>query len=211
MIKEDGITLGLDAKGEPIRLTSELRAGTHMHVVGGSGKGKSKFLESMIRQDIQAGLGLCVIDWHGELYNNIVRWCADENIGLFGDPRQLILLNISHPEHVIPFNPFAKKPKDASSRAADLVALVLRAWNMTTANEMPTFRRTATALFRFMLEEQETLINSAHLLEYSQRHTLMDYAIRSSEGDPRSIDFWQRLASVKNAAEWDGQIVVDDE
>jgi hypothetical protein len=204
---DDGITLGLDAKGEPVELTAKLRASTHMHVIGGSGKGKSRFLESMIRQDILAGRGLCVIDWHGELYNNVVRWCADQNIGLYGDPRRVILLNVAHPEHIIPFNPFAKKTGDASSRASDLVALVLRAWNLTNANEMPTFRRTCTALFRFMLEEGETLINAAHLLEFTQRRALMNYAVRSSVGDQRAVDFWQRLASAKTGAEWDGQML----
>ena len=207
MRESEPITLGLDAKGEPLQLTPALRARTHMHVIGGSGKGKSKFLESMIRQDIQAGHGLCVIDWHGELYNNLVRWCADENVGLFNDPRKVILLNIAHPEHVLPFNPFAKKTEDASSRAADLVSLVLRAWNMTNANEMPTFRRTCTALFRFMLEEGETLPNAAHLLEFSHRNTLLSYAVRASADDMRAGDFWGRLAGVKNASEWDGQML----
>jgi hypothetical protein len=201
------ITLGLDAKGEVIELNAALRASTHMHVIGGSGKGKSKFLESLIRQDIRAGHGLCLLDWHGELYNNIVRWCAEENIGLFGDPRKIVVLNVSHPEHVLPFNPFAKKSDDTSSRAADLVSLVLRAWNLTNANEMPTFRRTCTALFRFMLDEQETLPNAAHLLEFSNRKTLLEYAVRASGEDMRAADFWNRLANVKNAAEWDGQML----
>ena len=78
---------------------------------------------------------------------------------------------------------------------------------MTGATEMPTFRRTATALFRFMLDQQESLPNAAHLLEFSHRRTLVKYALRSSEGDSRAIDFWQRLADVKNAAEWDGQML----
>src|SRR5438552_9910753 len=100
------ITLGLDAKGEPIVLTPEIRRSTHHHVLGGSGKGKSKFLEHMIRQDIKAGHGLTVLDWHGELYNNLVRWCASERIGLFGDPRKLVLLNLARPNFITGFNPF---------------------------------------------------------------------------------------------------------
>jgi hypothetical protein len=199
--------LGLDAKGAPIELTPKLRASTHMHVIGGSGKGKSKFLESMIRQDIRAGRGLCVIDWHGELYNNIVRWCASRNVGMFIDPRKLILLNIAHPEYILPFNPFAKRVRDSSSRAADLVSLILRAWNMTTATEMPTFRRTCTALFRFMLEQHETLPNAAHLLEFSNRDILLRYAVRSSADDMRAADFWQRLEGMKRGEEWDGQML----
>ena len=58
-----------------------------------------------------------------------------------------------------------------------------------------------------MLGEGETLINAAHLLEYTQRRVLMDYAVRSSVGDQRAIDFWQRLAFAKSGAEWDGQML----
>src|SRR5262249_40182529 len=39
------------------------------------------------------------------------------------------------------------------------------------------------------------------------RRTLMDYAVRSSAGDQRSVDFWQRLAAAKNVTEWDGQML----
>ena len=39
----------------------------HMHVIGGSKTGKSKFLESIIQQDIEASRGFAVIDPHGDL------------------------------------------------------------------------------------------------------------------------------------------------
>ena len=44
------IPIGQDANRAPLFLGSQLRESTHMHVIGGSGKGKSKFLEWMIRQ-----------------------------------------------------------------------------------------------------------------------------------------------------------------
>lgn len=45
---------------------------THSYVIGQSGTGKSRALESMIMQDIVEGHGVGVIDPHGDLYNNIV-------------------------------------------------------------------------------------------------------------------------------------------
>ncbi|MFA6252735.1 MAG: type IV secretory system conjugative DNA transfer family protein [Patescibacteria group bacterium] len=39
----------------------------HMYEIGMTGTGKSVFMESLIKQDIEAGHGLCVIDPHGEL------------------------------------------------------------------------------------------------------------------------------------------------
>jgi hypothetical protein len=37
------MVLGQDASGKIVRLSPELRSSTHMHVIGGSGTGKSKF------------------------------------------------------------------------------------------------------------------------------------------------------------------------
>jgi len=39
----------------------------HMHVIGTTGKGKSKLLEHMIYQDITFGHGVALIDPHGNL------------------------------------------------------------------------------------------------------------------------------------------------
>ncbi len=38
----------------------------HLYVIGQTGTGKSVFMESLIRQDIESGKGVCVIDPHGE-------------------------------------------------------------------------------------------------------------------------------------------------
>jgi hypothetical protein len=51
-------------------LTTHQRS-THTYVIGQPGTGKSRALESWIMQDIFAGRGVCVIDPHGDLYNNL--------------------------------------------------------------------------------------------------------------------------------------------
>jgi len=45
----------------------------HFYVVGASGTGKSKFLEFLIRQDVEKGNGFGVIDPHGDLIEDIIR------------------------------------------------------------------------------------------------------------------------------------------
>lgn len=44
----------------------------HMYILGATGTGKSTMLLSMIKQDMEHGKGLCVIDPHGELIENIL-------------------------------------------------------------------------------------------------------------------------------------------
>src|SRR5205085_3664138 len=49
---------------------------THMHVLGGTGVGKSLFLQLLIKELILAGHGVCVIDPHGSLYRDMLNFCA---------------------------------------------------------------------------------------------------------------------------------------
>jgi predicted DNA-binding transcriptional regulator AlpA len=68
-----GCFLGLNSHGSEtheIRLTAETRA-KHVHVIGGSGTGKSTLLARMILEDIEAGHGVGVLDPHGDLIDEI--------------------------------------------------------------------------------------------------------------------------------------------
>lgn len=64
----------------------------HAMLLGVSGSGKTYFLEHMIRQDIEAGRGVCVLDPSGDLYNRLVNYC---HINLFKHnlKDRLILIN----------------------------------------------------------------------------------------------------------------------
>ena len=44
----------------------------HMHIIGKTGTGKTTLLKNLIAQDIQNGHGLCVIDPHGDLINDLL-------------------------------------------------------------------------------------------------------------------------------------------
>ncbi|MFH0979809.1 MAG: DUF87 domain-containing protein [Candidatus Roizmanbacteria bacterium] len=46
----------------------------HIYIIGKTGTGKSVLLEDMAIQDIKAGYGVCVIDPHGDLIDNIVKF-----------------------------------------------------------------------------------------------------------------------------------------
>lgn len=52
----------------------------HMYILGATGTGKSTMLLSMIKQDMEHGKGLCVIDPHGELIENILPLIPEHRI-----------------------------------------------------------------------------------------------------------------------------------
>jgi hypothetical protein len=110
----NSILLGHDAQNKPVYLDRKLRQSTHMHVIGGSGTGKSKFLEWVISRDIRDRQGLCILDWHGTLFKDVLRCCAYHGVGIGKDARQVVLLNPSEPEFITGFNPFVGGTGDVS-------------------------------------------------------------------------------------------------
>src|SRR5258706_11043399 len=73
------LLFGTAAGGNPIRLSGTLRD-RHLYICGATRTGKSKFLEHLIRQDIRnsykTGCGLLLLDWHGSLYDSLMKWLA---------------------------------------------------------------------------------------------------------------------------------------
>lgn len=68
-LPSEGILLGaVKYRGQeyPVRIKQGDRR-RHMYVIGKSGSGKSELIKSMVKQDIEAGRGVCVIDPHGDL------------------------------------------------------------------------------------------------------------------------------------------------
>ncbi len=50
----------------------------HLYCIGQTGMGKTQFLKVMAKQDIAAGRGLCVVDPHGDLIDELLQWVPKE-------------------------------------------------------------------------------------------------------------------------------------
>jgi hypothetical protein len=73
-LPKEGIVLGNSVyRGEtkPVRMMDNDRT-RHTYIVGKSGSGKSVLLEYMAGQDVQRGAGVCVIDPHGDLVEDVL-------------------------------------------------------------------------------------------------------------------------------------------
>ncbi|MEW6418369.1 MAG: type IV secretion system DNA-binding domain-containing protein [Nitrospirota bacterium] len=73
-ISNDGILLGMVNVGRTIKEVRFSRhdRSRHCYILGATGTGKSTLLYNMIRQDINNGEGICVIDPHGDLYQQVL-------------------------------------------------------------------------------------------------------------------------------------------
>jgi hypothetical protein len=75
----------------------------HLYVCGGTGTGKSKFLENIIRQDIRnwskSKCGVLVFDPHGSLYDNLINWLAWTEFD-----RPIIPIDLRQDDWVVSYN-----------------------------------------------------------------------------------------------------------
>lgn len=77
---KEGVNLGYNVYRGEKKMISILRKDRtrHQYVIGKSGSGKSAFLSYMARQDMWNGDGLCVVDPHGDLIEELVQFVPKE-------------------------------------------------------------------------------------------------------------------------------------
>ncbi|MDP3988275.1 MAG: type IV secretion system DNA-binding domain-containing protein, partial [Candidatus Levybacteria bacterium] len=103
---------------------------THFYVVGASGSGKTKFLESLIKQDIENDLGFGVIDPHGDLTEDVkgYLYALHKNTPEFLHER-IVLIDPTNTERVVSFNPLEiTKGETATSIASELTEAFKKIW-----------------------------------------------------------------------------------
>jgi hypothetical protein len=154
--------LGYNATEQPLRLAPEDRK-THMHVIGSSGSGKSKFLEWMIRGDLNNRQGFALLDPHGTLYDDVLQYCAHHVL-----KQDIILLDLSRPGSVIGFNPFQRPAEgDVSVHVDRRITATMHAWNTPNTDETPTLARTLRLIYTVMLETNLGLPQVSHLIDFN--------------------------------------------
>lgn len=79
---EEGLVLGRNiyrGKETVICMDKEARR-RHLYAIGQTGTGKSTFFQELIKQDIKNGEGVCVIDPHGDLIEEILPYIPEDRI-----------------------------------------------------------------------------------------------------------------------------------
>jgi len=90
----------------------------HMHIIGATGTGKSTLLLKLIIQDIENGLGIGVLDPHGDLIDRILRYIPEKRF------EDVILLDPSDSEYPVGLNILsAYSEQEKTVLASDLVGV----------------------------------------------------------------------------------------
>jgi len=135
----------------------------HMHIIGTTGKGKSKLLEHMIYQDAVHGRGVALIDPHGNLADDVLSYLG--SAGFFKSPenlKRLVYINPSRLDYSPGINLLElRKGEDPAEHANDIIEVFKRSWELENA---PVFEDIMFNSMMVLMENNLSIIELPRLI-----------------------------------------------
>lgn len=162
------LELGIvDGKGVPLEMTPAMRS-THLYICGATGTGKSKMLESLIRQDIKqwhkSKCGALIIDPHGSLYDSIINWIAWNEKYLKDVP--IVPIDLRQKDWTIGYN--VMRPRREAERSVMIDNMILAmayVFGLDGTAQTPLFSRRGNSVLWSLLEKEMTLLEAEFLID----------------------------------------------
>ncbi|MBO6792095.1 MAG: type IV secretion system DNA-binding domain-containing protein [Dinoroseobacter sp.] len=184
--------IGHDVTSEELFGFTPKHRQNHTHILGSTGTGKSKFLELLLRQDVQnRGCGVCLIDPHGKLYQDILTYIATEKSTLAD---RLVLFNpFNDLENVIGFNPLPAGEKDRFDYIEkNFVSACLKAWGQEDITDTPRIARWLQNIAHTLLVNDMTLLESAALISTEKNDHLRKALVQNVVNEVVRVD-WEGI------------------
>ncbi len=190
-IPAEGLRIGTNTyrgKETVVRLGIQDRR-RHLYIVGKTGSGKSEYIKNLIAQDIANGLGVAVIDPHGDLADGCLELVPKDRIDDViyfnpGDMERPFGLNMME------FDPLF--PQQKTNVVNEMLAIFDQLYDLK-ATGGPMFEQYMTNAMLLLMDDPES---GATLLEISKVLSDDDYRkMKLSKCKSRIvIDFWEKQA-----------------
>jgi len=130
---------------------------SHLYVIGKTGTGKSTLLENLIRQDVEAGEGLALLDPHGDLVERIVASLPAHRAS------DLVYFDVPSGSASLAFNPLSNVPLAKRTLAASgLLEVMKKLWAESWGPRLEHILR--NALLALFDQPEATLADVLRLL-----------------------------------------------
>lgn len=162
------LDLGIvDGKGVPLKMSPRMRS-THLYICGATGTGKSKMLESLIRQDIQqwhkSKCGALIIDPHGSLYDSLINWIAWNSPFLKDVP--IVPIDLRQRDWTIGYNVLRRRAAtDPAVLVNNMILAMAYVFGVDGTAQTPLFARRGSNVLWSLYENQMTLLEAEFLID----------------------------------------------
>lgn len=171
--------IGHTADGRDFFLTPEDRK-AHTHIIGGTRRGKSVFIEQQIRRDLDnPNCSLCLIDPHeGSVYDPLLNYIAYQRPDLAN--RVVLFDPAGASNQVIGYNPLHQaRHTDPHHVLNMVVSACLKAWGQDSTDHTPRITRWLENIFALLIINQLTLLECAPLLSTRKHNEQRDRLLQS--------------------------------
>ncbi len=158
---------------------------THVYVIGASGTGKSKLLESLFVADVRAGRGCGLVDPHGDLARDALAHLLSD--GYFDHPdtlKRVIYFDPARTDVTIPFNVLRSRLPPYTI-ANHVIEAMRRTWPQSL-REAPRFTNIALASLLALIEAKQSLVDMPKLMTDRVYRDQVLAAVR----DPHVLEFF---------------------
>ena len=148
----------------------------HIYVIGKSGTGKSTLLENMAISDIERDNGLCLIDPHGDIAEDILKHIPKGRLA------DLIYLNATDPDSPVTFNPLKGiHPKYHELVASGLISTFKKIWHENWGPRLEYILRFSLLTLLFIpdatLLDIQPLLTDADYRKYHLKYVTDDHVL----------------------------------
>lgn len=188
-IPQEGLTLGKNIYRDQEKIVKIEREDRrrHLYTIGQTGTGKSSFLAGLIKQDIQNGEGLCVIDPHGELVNKVLTFVPEERI------KDVVLFDPADIERPMGLNLLEfNRPEQKTFVINEMIDIFDKLYDMRQVGGpmFEQYMRNAMLLVMAHPESGSTLLEISRVLSDPEfRKFKLDHC-----SDPVVVNFWVKEA-----------------
>jgi Helicase HerA, central domain/TraM recognition site of TraD and TraG len=162
----------------------------HIYALGGTGTGKSEMMGHVILEDIAMGNGVCVVDPHGELIDNLMLRIPREHMD------RVVLFSPSISDFPIGLNMLEVDPLKPTEKTL-VIDTLFSIWDKLydlKATGGPMFEQYMKNALRLIMSHPES---GSTLMEVQKVLTDEDYRTFKLAmcDDPEVVDFWEKVAS----------------
>jgi len=185
-IPKEGIRLGKNVyrgRETEIRIKREDRR-RHVYLIGMTGTGKSALMEEMAKQDIENGEGVCVVDPHGGLIENILGCIPQERVD------DVIIFDPADTERPVGLNMLeADDPAEADFAVQEMIAIFYKLFPPEMIG--PMFEHNMRNVMLTLIADKEYPGTIADIPRMFTDKKFQDYKLKKVK-DPVVRAFWEK-------------------
>jgi len=172
---------------------------SHLHILGSTGEGKSKFLELLLRQDIDNGYAACLLDPsdNGETAMKVLKYACKQGY------EKIIYINPAdflRTARIPPLNPLHYKAP-APAVIGSLMDAIRVLWGQANFSDTPRIQKYLPALLTVLHASSNTLTELKYFMD---RRTSVRRKEMLSKLDEYNISRMVLESALHNVHEWEG-------